>query len=140
MPLATDQKVGGSSPSERATETPGQNDPHVVTDLSMSSSGRFLAASSARPEERAANLTNRVVTRSLQKCVADASVDLAYLDPSFNSNRNYNVIFDRQQVGDGDATAARAPAQSAQLGLVSLSSLDRCRPSLHIRTRGGRSW
>jgi hypothetical protein len=44
--LATDQKVGGSSPSERATETPGHNDRHVVSDLSASSSGRILAASS----------------------------------------------------------------------------------------------
>jgi hypothetical protein len=30
LPVATDQKVGGSSPSERATETPGQR--HILRD------------------------------------------------------------------------------------------------------------
>lgn len=29
----------------------------------------------------------------LRKHIPDASVDLVYLDPPFNSNRNYNVIF-----------------------------------------------
>ena len=29
----------------------------------------------------------------LHKRVADKSVDLVYLDPPFNSNRGYNVIF-----------------------------------------------
>jgi DNA modification methylase len=32
----------------------------------------------------------------LRKNVATASVDLVYLDPPFNSNRNYNVIFARK--------------------------------------------
>lgn len=32
----------------------------------------------------------------LRKSVASESVDLVYLDPPFNSNRNYNVIFARQ--------------------------------------------
>ena len=31
----------------------------------------------------------------LQKYIADESVDLVYLDPPFNSNRNYSVIFNR---------------------------------------------
>lgn len=29
----------------------------------------------------------------LRRYVADASVDLVYLDPPFNSNANYNVLF-----------------------------------------------
>ena len=29
----------------------------------------------------------------LRRYVPDASVDLIYLDPPFNSNRDYNVIF-----------------------------------------------
>ncbi len=29
----------------------------------------------------------------LREHIADASVDLIYLDPPFNSNRNYNVLF-----------------------------------------------
>jgi 16S rRNA G966 N2-methylase RsmD len=33
----------------------------------------------------------------LAKYVVDESVDLVYLDPPFNSNRSYNVIFGRHQ-------------------------------------------
>ena len=29
----------------------------------------------------------------LREYIADASVDLIYLDPPFNSNRSYNVLF-----------------------------------------------
>ena len=31
----------------------------------------------------------------MRERIADSSVDLVYLDPPFNSNRNYNVIFNR---------------------------------------------
>jgi site-specific DNA-methyltransferase (adenine-specific) len=41
----------------------------------------------------------------LSKYVADESVDLVYLDPPFNSNRNYNVIFNRH-AGDSHADAS----------------------------------
>lgn len=40
----------------------------------------------------------------LHKYIADESVDLVYLDPPFNSNRNYNVIFGRHP-GDRDVAA-----------------------------------
>jgi DNA modification methylase len=40
----------------------------------------------------------------LREHVASASVDLIYLDPPFNSNRSYNVIFGRDST-DGDASA-----------------------------------
>jgi DNA modification methylase len=40
----------------------------------------------------------------LREHVADNSVDLVYLDPPFNSNRNYNVIFGRTS-GIGDVAA-----------------------------------
>lgn len=40
----------------------------------------------------------------LREHVADESVDLVYLDPPFNSNRGYNVIFGRHP-GDGDPAA-----------------------------------
>ncbi|ULP45902.1 DNA methyltransferase [Mycolicibacter virginiensis] len=39
----------------------------------------------------------------LRKYVADESVDLVYLDPPFNSNRNYSVIFNKH--GEVDAAA-----------------------------------
>jgi len=45
----------------------------------------------------------------LRKHVADESVDLVYLDPPFNSNRNYNVIFGRHP-GDGNGAAAQIQA------------------------------
>lgn len=41
----------------------------------------------------------------LQKYIADESVDLVYLDPPFNSNRNYSVIFNRHGQVEADATA-----------------------------------
>ena len=34
----------------------------------------------------------------LQQHIDDATVDLVYLDPPFNSNRDYNVLF-REQSG-----------------------------------------
>ena len=39
----------------------------------------------------------------LRKHVADASVDLVYLDPPFNSNRDYNVLFKEQSGADSPA-------------------------------------
>jgi hypothetical protein len=43
---STDQKVGGSSPSERATVSPGQRH-HALSPGTSSSSGRILAASAS---------------------------------------------------------------------------------------------
>lgn len=43
----------------------------------------------------------------LKEHVQDESVDLVYLDPPFNSNAQYNVIFDRP---DGEASEAQAGA------------------------------
>ncbi len=42
---------------------------------------------------------------NLRQYVLDQSVDLVYLDPPFNSNRNYNVIFGKHEIGSNDATA-----------------------------------
>ncbi|MDR6506473.1 DNA methyltransferase [Arthrobacter oryzae] len=41
----------------------------------------------------------------LRQYVRDESVDLVYLDPPFNSNRNYSVIFSRNGKTDGDNAA-----------------------------------
>ena len=43
----------------------------------------------------------------LRRHVKDESVDLVYLDPPFNSNQNYNVLFAEQ---DGDRSAAQIKA------------------------------
>ena len=43
----------------------------------------------------------------LRRHVADESVDLVYLDPPFNSNADYNVLFAQQ---DGTAAAAQIQA------------------------------
>lgn len=45
----------------------------------------------------------------LREHVPDESVDLVYLDPPFNSNRNYNVIFARHDT-EPDATRAQIQA------------------------------
>lgn len=39
----------------------------------------------------------------LKEHIATESVDLVYLDPPFNSNRSYSVIFGKQSGGDADA-------------------------------------
>lgn len=39
----------------------------------------------------------------LQQHVGDATVDLVYLDPPFNSNRDYNVLFKEQSGADSPA-------------------------------------
>ena len=41
----------------------------------------------------------------LRNNIADESVDLVYLDPSFNSNRNYNVIFGKHVTVNSDDAA-----------------------------------
>jgi adenine specific DNA methylase Mod len=41
----------------------------------------------------------------LRKHIADESVDLVYLDPPFNSNRSYNVIFGRHARSGNGASA-----------------------------------
>jgi 16S rRNA G966 N2-methylase RsmD len=43
----------------------------------------------------------------LQRHVKDESIDLVYLDPPFNSNANYNVLFAEQ---DGSRSAAQISA------------------------------
>jgi site-specific DNA-methyltransferase (adenine-specific) len=57
----------------------------------------------------------------LRRYIADASVDLVYLDPPFNSNRDYNVIFrdesgnatDAQLLAFEDTWPMRADADAA---------------------------
>lgn len=43
----------------------------------------------------------------LRKHIADESVDLIYLDPPFNSNASYNVLF-RSPTGDQSAAQIEA--------------------------------
>ncbi len=45
----------------------------------------------------------------LREHITDMSVDLVYLDPPFNSSRNYNVIFGKDP-GDGNGAAAQIQA------------------------------
>lgn len=39
----------------------------------------------------------------LSKSIADQSVDLIYLDPPFNSNANYNMLFKSPDGSDSNA-------------------------------------
>lgn len=41
----------------------------------------------------------------LRQSIPDESVDLVYLDPPFNSNRNYNVLFGHHVATGGDDAA-----------------------------------
>ena len=43
---------------------------------------------------------------SLRRYLPDAAVDLVYLDPPFNSNRDYNVIFRDESGNATDAPSA----------------------------------
>jgi len=45
----------------------------------------------------------------LQQHIGDATVDLVYLDPPFNSNRDYNVLFKEQ-------SGKESPAQIKAFG------------------------
>ena len=46
----------------------------------------------------------------LRKHIADESVDLVYLDPPFNSARNYNVLFGKHDIVDEASDAAQMQA------------------------------
>jgi 16S rRNA G966 N2-methylase RsmD len=48
---------------------------------------------------------------------ADESADLVYLDPPFNSNQDYNVLFAEQ---DGSRSAAQLPGHGRVVRLVGL--------------------
>ncbi len=39
----------------------------------------------------------------LRESIKDESVDLIYLDPPFNSNRNYNVLFRNESGSDSES-------------------------------------
>jgi len=39
----------------------------------------------------------------LREYIPDQSIDLIYLDPPFNSNRNYNVLFKEENGTDSEA-------------------------------------
>ena len=69
----------------------------------------------------------------LRRHVRDESVDLVYLDPPFNSNANYNILFEEHgekaaaqvrgvQVGPAPGGAAAAPV--APPGLIAASTIN----------------
>ncbi|HEV2177192.1 MAG TPA: hypothetical protein VGW33_08325 [Terriglobia bacterium] len=56
--------------------------------------------------------------RSLREYVPEASVDLIYLDPPFNSNASYNVLF-KEKSGEESAAQITAFEDTWQWGLES---------------------
>lgn len=48
--------------------------------------------------------------RVLRESVADESVDLVYLDPPFNSNASYNVLFKGPEGSEGSESQAQIEA------------------------------
>ena len=77
----------------------------------------------------------------LQRNVADASVDLVYLDPPFNSAQNYNAFF---QEKDGTAAAAQiAPPSPAAVSLRSAQAFEdtwETQYAAHITFNNKRQW
>jgi hypothetical protein len=65
--------------------------------------------------------------------IKDESVDLVYLDPSFNSSRNYSVIFSRSS-GGGNGNGDRAQIEAFEdtwhwtPSLISNSGSSRAQP------------
>ena len=85
----------------------------LVTRITMSARAR-TAPSAERPAPPPENLLyygdNLDV---LRRYIADESVDLVYLDPPFNSNQDYNVLFKER---DGKRAAARAYQEVVEAG------------------------
>ena len=50
----------------------------------------------------------------LRDHIADASVDLIYLDPPFNSKRDYNLLFKSPVRGRADLPVSRGEGEAAQ--------------------------
>jgi site-specific DNA-methyltransferase (adenine-specific) len=76
------------------------------------SAGTLLPTSALRADARGGSMTD-LATNVLYYCdnldilhryLPDAAIDLVYLDPPFNSNRDYNVIFRDES---GNATDAQ---------------------------------
>ena len=69
----------------------------------------------------------------LRDYIKDESVDLIYLDPPFNSNRNYNVLF-RGRIGQRQRIADHGVRRHVALEPASRGNLSRT----DKRTRSGR--
>jgi 16S rRNA G966 N2-methylase RsmD len=68
------------------------------------------------------------------KVFPDASVDLVYLDPPFNSNANYNVLF---KEASGEASQAQfAGVDRVHSGIASRRDQDRRNASRQARADG----
>ncbi|MDR3234645.1 MAG: hypothetical protein LBT46_13460, partial [Planctomycetaceae bacterium] len=61
----------------------------------------------------------------LQKYIADESVDLCYVDPPFNSQRNYNQIYNN--VGRDDIAQSQAFVDTWTWGMTAEIQLDELR-------------
>ena len=84
--ISTDQKVGGSRPSERATVSPVRRPGHLSSGSSFSSSGRILAvpASVSRPSSRrSAYLSMSPGWGSMAKTAEEAEAEIAHLNQTF---------------------------------------------------------
>lgn len=78
----------------------------------------------------------------LRSQVKDESVDLVYLDPPFNSEANYNVLF-RESSGDAAQAQAEAFRDTWEWGTTAAEAYDdviKAGGDLAIVVRGLRSW
>ncbi len=67
----------------------------------------------------------------LREYIASESVDLVYLDPPFNSNRNYNVLFkdERGQESEAQIAAFEDQLATVQSELAALRMAEGQRPA-----------
>jgi DNA modification methylase len=56
----------------------------------------------------------------LREYISTESVDLVYLDPPLNSNRNYNILFEDESGKDSKARKARQAPEGRQEAVGSL--------------------
>ena len=66
----------------------------------------------------------------LREYIPDESIDLIYLDPPFNSNRTYNVLFKQESGQDSEAQIAAAlePSGRGNLSRAGHGRAASCRP------------
>ena len=75
----------------------------------------------------------------LRENVADESVDLIYLDPPFNSNATYNVLF-RERSGEESAAQITAFDDTWRWSIESELAYPGCRHRSRARARSANCW
>ncbi|MEI6063560.1 MAG: hypothetical protein WCQ26_03125 [Pseudanabaena sp. ELA748] len=68
-----------------------------------------------------------IILQVLRESINSESIDLVYLDPPFNSNADYNVIFGGRKSGDAPPQAKITAFGVGILGIGSMSRRGLCK-------------